>query len=244
MGAAWNDAMAMLRDYQGLLLPIAGVFIFLPALAVGVLMPAPTPPTGGSLQAMLASMQPYLLATLPYQIGVIILGMIGQIACNAVLLGPQGTSVGSAIRLGAMLFPGILLATILSGFVIGIGFLLFILPGLYLYARFSMVVPHAAATGKSSPFAILSDSWKLTANSAWAILGFFILIFFIGFIATVIIGAITGGLFALLLPAGIANILSLIVSGITTMILTLVMLAALAAAYKQLCGESTETVFG
>ncbi len=243
MGTAWNDAMAMLREHQGLLLPIAGVFMFLPALAVNILMPAPPPPTGASLQVMLESMRPYLMQTLPYQIGAMILGIIGQIACSHVILGSRGTSVGRAIQLGFTLFPGVLLASLISGLAMGIGFLIFILPAFYLYARFSMIVPHAAATSRSNPIGLLSDSWALTANAAWTILGFVILVALIGFIAIVIFSAITGALFALLLPAGIANILSLIINGLTACIYTLVMLAALAAVYRQIIGESDEAVF-
>jgi hypothetical protein len=234
MAAAWNEAMALLRQHQALLIPIAGVFLFLPALAVGILMPMPEPTPGADANQIIAQMRPYIMATLPFQLLVIVAGTIGQIACTHMLLGPPGTSVGGAIRLGLLMLPGVLIASLASGMAMGIGLLIFIVPGLYIYARLSMLVPYAAATGTANPINLIKGSWTMTGDSAWSLLGYLILILVVGFIAMVIVSSITGVVLALLMPANFANLLSLVVDGISSAIFSLVMLAAIAAAYRQL----------
>src|SRR6185437_17138364 len=43
----WEDTLRLLRENAALLAAIAGVFLFLPALLVAVLVPPPVPPQGG-----------------------------------------------------------------------------------------------------------------------------------------------------------------------------------------------------
>lgn len=59
-------------------------------------------------------------------------------------------------------------ASILTALGVGLAFVLLIVPGLYLMARWSMVSPLIVAEGRSASDA-LSMSWERTRDSAWAI---------------------------------------------------------------------------
>lgn len=59
-------------------------------------------------------------------------------------------------------------ASILTALGVGLAFVLLIVPGLYLMARWSMVSPLIVAEGRSASDA-LSTSWERTRDSAWAI---------------------------------------------------------------------------
>jgi hypothetical protein len=243
MGDAWNSAMALLRTHQHMVLAVAGVLIFLPSLALGIIYPLPEPAPGADVQQLITVFTQYFQSIWIIYAGVVLLSIIGQIAIYRIFLGPAGTSVGSAMQLGLLLLPGVFLASFLSSFAIGLGALIFIVPGLYLYARLAFYVPYAAASGQGNPMALLQQSWRQTENNGWVLLGFLALIWVIGFVALAIITGILGTIMALLLPEALANPLAVVVENITGTAFALVLNAAIAAAYRQLAQSIELQVF-
>lgn len=243
MGNAWNDAVAMLKDHWALLLPIAGVFLFLPGFALGALFPPPEPAANANPQQIFEGLIAYLRSLAPYMLMASILGTIGTVAMSKVLIGPQGTSVGDAIKLGLTLIIGVFVATWLSQVAIGLGIVLLIIPGLYLFSRLSLIVPIATASQTGNPISLIKASWDLTRENAWSILGFLILIVIVLGIASVIISGITGGILALVLPATLANLLANFIDAAMQALLAIVMMAVAVAIYKQLAGEGDAAVF-
>ena len=65
--------------------------------------------------------------------------------------------------------------SLLSGLGLLLGFLLLIVPGVYLGVRWSVANSALLAEGKSASDA-LSESWEMTARSFWAILGAYLVI--------------------------------------------------------------------
>ena len=66
--AAWNDAVAMLKQYKEVILPVAGVFLFFPTILMAYMVPQPEIVPGQSESAafealiqMLNDMAPWLL---------------------------------------------------------------------------------------------------------------------------------------------------------------------------------------
>jgi hypothetical protein len=243
MGNAWNDAVAMLKAHWGLLLPIAGVFIFLPAFALGALFPQPEPAANATPQQLFEGLFAYFKSLAPFLLVTSVLATLGNIAMSKILVGPDGGSVGDAIKLGLTLLIGVFLATWLSQMAIGLGILLLIIPGLYLFSRLSLIIPIAAASQTGNPISLIKASWDLTRENVWSILGFLILIVIVLGIASVIIAGITGGILALVLPATIANLLANFIDAATQAILGIVMMAVAVAIYKQLTDDSAARVF-
>ena len=99
----WIDGAALLRPNLSNVIWIAAMFLFLPQLAVDILLQKPTVPTlpgAGTLAAI----------TL-----VFVVGLVGQLASIAILLGGSGSpqTIGDAIRRGFQIAPRALLALLL-----------------------------------------------------------------------------------------------------------------------------------
>ena len=91
--AIWDDTIAMFRGNASLLLAIAGVFLFLPALVVGYAIPQADVEPGQLIEAFSA----YVTANWPWLLLANVVNMVGAIAMLLLHLGRQGQSVGEAI---------------------------------------------------------------------------------------------------------------------------------------------------
>ena len=112
---------------------------------------------------------------------------------------------GGGIQLNAALsaalsgfFP-ILILGIVASIAMGIGFLLFFVPGLYVMAMLSVYVP--AIVFERAGFNALGRSTELTKDYRWAIVFMLILVVIVGWIAQ----AILGGIITLLWAGGLGG---------------------------------------
>ncbi|WP_394693667.1 hypothetical protein [Hyphobacterium sp.] len=105
----------------------------------------------------------------------------------------QGTAVGKAISAALAGFFPILILGILVGIMSGIGFLLLIVPGLYIMAMFYVMVP--TIVFENAGFGAFERSLKLTENYRWAIVGTVVVLAIIIWIVAAIGGAILIGAF-------------------------------------------------
>ena len=127
-----------------------------------------------------------------------IVGLIFNFVGQAVILygafqAMRGRAVhlGDAIQRGLSRFWSILGLSILVALGIGIGFLLFIIPGVMLAVRWSVALP-ACVVENLGPLASMRRSAELTRGHRWKIFGLFVL-FLVGVIvAALIVGAIVG----------------------------------------------------
>jgi hypothetical protein len=90
--AVWNDTVSLLRSHGSLLLAVAGVFIFIPLLLTGYLLPAPQSTTDpfGAISSHYGENWPWLtLASL--------VNAVGSIAIYRLIFADRGTTVGQAI---------------------------------------------------------------------------------------------------------------------------------------------------
>lgn len=116
-----------------LLVAIAGVFFLLPGLVLSFVLPPLE--NVDSLEAIAATIQPYLLLI----IFVSIIPMIGQLAIWTLVMASDRPTVGEAIKTALLFLPFYFLINILSNIIIGVGLLLFILPGIYLVCRLAPI---------------------------------------------------------------------------------------------------------
>jgi Membrane domain of glycerophosphoryl diester phosphodiesterase. len=92
----------------------------------------------------------------------------------------------------------ILIASLLMALVVGLGFMLIVIPGIILGVGLALAIPAVVLEPGRSASGALSRSWELTRGSRWRIFGLGIVLFVLLYIPVV---AITG-LVALLLPRG------------------------------------------
>jgi membrane-anchored glycerophosphoryl diester phosphodiesterase (GDPDase) len=242
MGAAWDDTLQLLKSHTALVGTIAGVFLFLPALAFAWFGPIPIePPAGADFDQVMATFRESFRQMIPGQVVIALATMIGSVAILRLWLSRTGVSVGEALTFGLMLFPTMLAAQILSGIGIGIGFILLIIPGLYLIGRLALVAPAIADRAIYNPIEAIRTSWDLTRNNGWAVFFFLFLVNLVIVIAALIIGGIVAVIFGS--EPGIGRMLGGFVEAAFGAIGGLVSVAISAAAYRQLALRTSSDVF-
>lgn len=242
MGAAWDDTLQLLKSHTALVGTIAGVFLFLPALAFAWFGPVPIePPAGADFDQVMATFRESFRQMMPGQIVVALSTMIGTMAILRLWLSRTGVSVGEALTFGLMLFPTMLATQILAGIGIGIGFILLIIPGIYLIGRLALVSPAIADRGIYNPLEAIRTSWDLTRNNGWAVFFFLFLVALVVVIAALIIGGVVALVFGS--EPGIGRIMGGLVEAAFGAIGSLVSIAVSAAAYRQLALRTSSDVF-
>ncbi|WAT19214.1 hypothetical protein OZN62_06515 [Aurantiacibacter sp. MUD11] len=263
MGKAWNEAMAMIGANRELLMVLAGIFFLLPTLLVSLVGPTmPEMPItsvedferfGQLAQAMYAEWWwLFVLATL--------IQVLGYLCMLALLRDGSRPTVGMAITDGLKaLVPAILAYIVFAvGLTLALGLLaaltavtagilalvtvpLSIIGGIYVAVKVSLSAPVIAVEKVYNPFKVLARSWKLTKGNSLRLFGFFLLIFVAYIVISAVLGLVIAGVAALLGPDS-SRLVVAVISAIVSAIATVVMVAALAAAHRQLAGPSDEAV--
>ena len=98
--------------------------------------------------------------------------------------------LGRYVRSSVSAVPVIVILTLISSIVIGLAAVVLILPGLWVYAVFSVMVP--AVVIERAGFGGLARSTELTKGFRWPILGALILVGLCTGVLTFVIGFLTG----------------------------------------------------
>lgn len=220
-GDIWQATIASLRPRLGELIAVAAPFTLFVDMVVTMFGPAPPTTVAGLTPRTLL-----ILAIIP--------GLIGGIAQLAVARLVAQPDEAPRLALGAALaaMPFYVGAVLLAALPTGLGFLLFILPGLYLTARLFLVVP-IAAIERPGIFPTIERSWKMTAGQGWPILLFLVLMVLfllglsvlasgvgaaLGSVLTVIGLKAVGGFVAALVAATVAMLASIGTAAAATVI--------------------------
>lgn len=144
IAVACNEALAIWKRDRDVIAAVAGVFFFLPNLALALFMRVTTVTAridAPDDQALLASMQSYLVENAPLLAFQMVAELVGVAVLLALLLDPARPTVGEAMRSVARRLPVLVAATMLLNIAIVGGMALFIVPGLYVIGRAALVMP-------------------------------------------------------------------------------------------------------
>lgn len=198
MSKAWDQATAVLGTNRRMVAVVAGVFFFLPAAALVLLLPdfSQDPAfagAGSDPEAMAELINAVLKETWWALLIATLLQIVGMLALYRLLSSRARPTVGEALSFGAKaLLPFIgasLLVQLIQMVVVGlptrltegtaIGALVS-LAGLFvtvwLTIRFLLTGPVVAIEKQFNPFRVLQRAWKLTEGNAVRLLAFFILL--------------------------------------------------------------------
>jgi hypothetical protein len=167
------DAWALFRSERSLLLPIAGLFLFVPQLAQLLLLPeVPEIPLDRSPQNLATwfegSYSAWATIAGPWILLGYLLVLFGSATILALFLDAGRLDVASALRRALGLTPRYLLASILIGIPVGIGSWLLVLPGIYLLGRLMLTGPAVMATPSVGAVRAAATSWRLTRRAQMA----------------------------------------------------------------------------
>ena len=265
MGRAWSDATAPLSANRQVVLIVAGVFFFLPYLAVMLLLPDSFTGVPAGRQddpdAAFAAMSALYADNWWVILLLAVFQGIGMLGLLALLTDRSRPTVGEALGQGAKSFLPYLAAQILQGLVIVVAVvvpitlaaatgstavtalvaLVAMVLVAYLLTKFSLTIPVIAIGRVMNPVRALARSWALTKGNSVRLFFFYVLLVLVVIVVAIVLGMIIALASVLAGPDGslIANGL---ISAIINMAAVTLALAVLAAIYRQLAGPSTESL--
>ena len=267
MNACWARAVDLVRSNSQLLIVIAGMFLLLPSVAMYLLVPDielfADPTTS---QEVLAERLGEILGPM---LGVGLISLMVQFAgygAMVALMGDERPTVGQALGIGLKTVPSLIAVMIafmlmymFGGFLIALPIslivgvagvpalgLIVIFPVLlyvfWLMARMSLVMPALILGGTLNPIKAIANSFRLTRESQWSVMIFWVVLGAVFIIISLLLTGITslvaavfgGGTISLLI-LGLANGLLGCASGI--------MICAIAVAmFTQLAGPNPKAI--
>ncbi|HEX8262862.1 MAG TPA: hypothetical protein VF547_08310 [Allosphingosinicella sp.] len=234
--AVWADVMALLRTHASLIATVAGVFIFLPGLLVAYFLPQPQTQELARIGEVWVE---YARLNWPWMLLNSLFNIVGSIAILRLIF-ERGVTVGAAIAGALALFVPYFLTSLLSSVLIGLGFILLILPGAYLLGRLSPVTAIVVAERRRNPIDALKRCFELTKGHGWAVLGLLLLVAIPASIAIRVATMLLGILFVLVAGQDLGDLLVLIVRTAGAAALAALMLVLNAAIYRQLSQSRPE----
>ena len=236
--AVWEDIVRLLRQHAPLLTAIAGVFLFLPNLLFTVFMPPPVPPQGGDPGRALQMVLEFYRQAAPWLLLMGLFTMVGTLAMLRLVFA-RGTTVGGALVHGLILTPFYFLASIICGFMIGFGFLLLLVPGLYLFGRLAPFSAVLVAENRRGPFDVIGRTFELTKGRGWGILGIVFVVAIVAGIAVSVADTLFGLIFVLAAGQELGRTLTAVVSSALSAALTTLLIMLYAAIYRALAGTGS-----
>ncbi len=210
-----SRAFGIYRDQIGVLLPAALVVFAINAI-VGLVF-------DHGVLALIAVVVSLVLAIL-YD------GMVVQLVRD-VQDGRRDNSVGELFSSVSPVLLPLVGVSILGGIGIGIGFVLCIVPGLFLLTFWSVVAP-VTVIERPGVFSAFGRSWELVRGHAWAVFGTIVLVFLLVIAASVaaaLIGLVLGDIGRAVL-SWLFNALTQPVAALTTSVLYFTLLQVRGAA--------------
>lgn len=260
---AWRQASAAVLANRQVLIPLAGVFFFLPRLLLGLFMPEP--PTNQNIanpaQAM-AAMQDFYLTLIPYILPAALVQASGTLSLLTLFTDTRRPTVGEAILLGLKgvlpyllsqllfilgltlvlgVFVGLSLAT-KSPIAIGVVVVMAIIAAVSASIRMILVTPVIAVEHVYNPWHALRRSWSLTKGNSLRLIGFLSLISLVAGIAMLAATGVVGALAGLAGGPEAARIASAIITGLIAALAAAYLAGILAAIHRQLAGPSLDAI--
>lgn len=259
MSRAWADTTRLLSANLQVIVVVAGVFFFLPYLALSLLAPGIANPMAAAPPGQ--SQDPAAILALftgPVIAGMVVIGLlqaIGTIALLSMLTDDARPTVGEALAtgikallpyIGTMLLQGLLVGAVVglplalaiasgSSAVTAIAALAALVAFVYAYVKFSLSVPVIAIEKQFNPLAVLRRSWILTRGNSLRLLAFYLLLFIAVIVLSMIVGIMLGLPLALI-GGTVAEFGSALVGSLTNTAMVIVFMGVLAAVHRQLAG--------
>lgn len=254
----------MIRANLQMVAVMAGVFFFLPYLAMSLLMPQVLAQQTGMMgdpanaQAMIDALGAVYAENWWAFLLVAVAQVIGTLALLVLLGDNSRPTVGEALQRGIRgflsYFGAQLLFAFAAGLLIGIPAALALASGssavivpvvvlavvvaFYCAVKISLVGPAIAIDGLLNPIAILVRSWRLTKGNSFRLAMFYLLLVIAIMVVATVITLVFNLVFAAL-GGETETIGNAVVASIVNAVLAVIFLAVLAAVHRQLAGSAS-----
>lgn len=262
LGKAWSDAVAKLSANFDVVLVVAGVFFFLPYLALMLFLPAEMAELqSGNRQPDIDKLGEIMLDFWWVFVLIGIAQGIGTLVLMILLSDRARPTLGEALGLAAKLFLPFFAAQLLVGFVMGLVMLIPILIGaigaasemtllvvlafivgiaafvaiVYIYTKTSLVAAAIAVERTMNPVEALKQSWRATKGNSIMLFFFYLLLVIAIGIVSFMITSVIGLIFALTGPV-VAQYGNGIVASLVNAATAALMAGIVISVYLQLTG--------
>ncbi|WP_417590573.1 hypothetical protein [Parasphingorhabdus sp.] len=236
----WNGAMALLGAHKEAIMAIAGVFLFLPTFLFSQFVDQPVMNGDEDINVLMAIYSAYFSENvLPIMLSNLVISF-GGLAIYFVLAPSRNNTVADDLVAALKVFLIYLIANFLTGVLTLVGFLLLIIPGLYVACRFILVPVVIVDQGERNPIEALKESWSLTRNNGFAIFLFILIIAIVGTITIGALQAVTGIVTGLATSGAGWPFIENLVASLTGTAFQLVLGLAIVSIYIQLTGRTSD----
>ena len=228
------DAWTRWRRDRGILLPLTGVFVFLPLFAWLLLLEPPQVAENLSQDERVRLVLDWLGANLHWLAARVGIELFGGLAILTLYLGRGHRDVAGVLRAALAVFPMFAAVVLASWGLVTLGFFAFILPGLYIYGRVALTGAVLVAEPGVGLAGAIARSIALTRGHGWQVFGYLALTLMLGLLLAETIGSAQLAMSA----AGGANPLALAIlnalSAAAVSVATLARLLLEVALYRRL----------
>ena len=168
--AVWTDARALLAADKEAIAAIAGFFIFMSAWVSAFLVPPLIVENLDDTNQAIQEISRYFEANWRVLVPTMLVTIYGNLSLYVLMSGRPLSKVGDALGIAAALFAPYLLASLIVGWATLAGFLMLILPGLYLSGRFAILPAVVAQNVGGGINKSVIRTWRVTSHCGWAIL--------------------------------------------------------------------------
>jgi hypothetical protein len=178
VGDALSEVFRIYREQAGVLLPVAFWLFLIVAIVNGL--------TEDDFSLFWVGLVVSLAVATLYQ------GTVVELVQD-IQDGRRDSSVGDLFRSALPVLGTLVAAGILAGIGIGIGFVLLIVPGLFLATIWAVIAP-AIVIERRGVFEAFGRSRELVKGQGWPVLGTIVVAYLIGFLASIIFAAIAAAI--------------------------------------------------
>ena len=235
----WADTLRLTRAHWAALIAIAGAFNFLPTLLLNHFVPMGDPPVTSELGVLLQFVLDYYRENALWVVLQSFVVMTGSAAMLGLVFARGGT-VGGALVFAVTLLPVYSILIVLTNLAVGAGFMLLILPGLYLWGRLLPAAPAMVAEERRNPLDALKRGWELSEGHGWLIIGLYLLVAIPAGIMMLVIAQLTGIVFILATGQQFGTLLGMIVLCAMQALVSALLTMLAAAVYRALAPRKPE----
>jgi hypothetical protein len=229
--AIWRDAGRMLASNAALITAIAGAFLFLPAVLEARFFPPPADWTDGAQWIEL--MRAHVRANWPWLLLSTTATLMGVIALYLLLLASPRLTVGAAMARSFSIMPFYIVLSVVLTVAIGFGFVLLVVPGIFLIGKLALATPILINETPRAPFTAMQRSWQRSAGRSWLIAG---LVLSVYLAAALVSLAVRVGIGTVILiafgPQGVGALLLAFLQGLIVTAMTVLVILLLTAVYR------------
>jgi hypothetical protein len=174
VGDALSEVFHIYREQAGVLLPVAFWLFLIVAVVNGL--------TEGDFSLF------WIGLVVGLAVGTLYQGMVVELVRD-VQDGRRDSSVGDLFRSALPVLGVLIAAGILAGLGIGIGFVLLVVPGLFLATIWAVIAP-AIVVERRGVFEAFGRSRQLVKGQGWPVFGTIVVAYLIAFVASIVFAAI------------------------------------------------------